>query len=403
MIFLQETALCQSLLSLNCALLLPDIRYTGEMSSNSDWYKNYGAHLGRFESSLGAQDLMQMLKVLKDDPRFLPGRTVVIGFGNAAIPALLASILDGDVAASAGTDVGQTYGEGRTRPYFNGVITIGDLPHIALLMAGRPFLWRGVSDAGKYALVEQFAGLLDSPLELSAESDTLGRAEILAWYGGLFEPPLPGEGKALSIGDATAAQGAAFSLSVYLDGARDETQFGFSVNFDPGRLRFVGADSTGTLTEDWEEVSSQPVAAGVARIEATAGAGTPATGESALLNLLFTVEAAAPLGDSQVEPDAATFSGGIAGATGVAGTVHVLPAPTPTPTFTPTPTPTRTPLPLSSYDLNQNGSIEGGDLLLLIENYGTSGPLGDFNGDGRVDETDLLWRSRCNGETVSSH
>ncbi len=186
--YIGESGLCQSLLAEGCALLLPDVRYNGEMSSNSEWYRNYGTHLGRFEASLGAQDLMQMLAAIRDDSRFVPGRTVIVGLGNGAIPGLLASILDQDVAGFAGSDVGQTYGEGRTRPYFNGVVTLGDLPQLALLMLGRPFLWRGVSDQNRYAFLHEFASALSATMEISSGADGPGRREILDWYHNLFAP-----------------------------------------------------------------------------------------------------------------------------------------------------------------------------------------------------------------------
>jgi hypothetical protein len=43
-------------------------------------------------------------------------------------------------------------------------------------------------------------------------------------------------------------------------------------------------------------------------------------------------------------------------------------------------------------DVNQDGSVNFSDLLLLAQHYGQSGPptAGDLNADGRIDFSDLL-------------
>lgn len=44
---------------------------------------------------------------------------------------------------------------------------------------------------------------------------------------------------------------------------------------------------------------------------------------------------------------------------------------------------------LSGADLNADGKIDLTDLALLMNSYGTSGPVGDLNQDRRVDDADL--------------
>ncbi|MBE7559129.1 hypothetical protein HS125_09335 [bacterium] len=377
-------------------MFLPDLRYNGELKTISGWYRPYGTLFGRYEATVAAHDLRQIAAAIAAaSGEFRADELVVIGFGHGVVPALIAGALEPAVRACAAAEIGPTYREGRTTPLFDNAIGLGDLPRLAVLVAGRPLYLDGMSDPDLYDGAKEYSRVLGPAAVIASTPDAPGHARLLEWYTGLFQTPLPpGTGKTLSIGDATSVQGASFTLSTYLSGARDETQFGFSATFDAGRLTFLHVSAPDTAVQDWDQVSSTPEGAGTVRIEAAAGSGTPATGEVRLIDLVFTAMADAPLGDTVVQPVSAGFSGGIAGATGVPGIVHILPAPTPTstPTATPTPsrTPTPTPLPPAGFDLNQNGPVEAGDLLILIENYGTSGPLGDFNGDGRVDEMDVL-------------
>jgi WD40 repeat protein len=68
------------------------------------------------------------------------------------------------------------------------------------------------------------------------------------------------------------------------------------------------------------------------------------------------------------------------------------PTPTDTPLTTPTftPTATSTPLPASAYDLNSDSIVDYLDLLILIDSMKNGGSDGDFDGNGVVNDVDLM-------------
>ncbi len=394
--YLQEITLCHAFLEQGCALLLPDLRYAGELASDVPWYKDYGTHLGRCEAGVDAQDLLQILKVVRADARFDGGRIVLLGLGDMAIPAMLATALDANVAGCAGFDVGQTYADGRARPYFNGATTLGDLPHLTLLAVGRPLLWHGMSNYYAYQLMRGYAAVLGAPVDITSTPDSAGRPEIVDWYNRSFGTGLPGEGKTLDVLDATAELGQAFSLGVDILGAADETEFGFAFTYDTSRLTFSGLERVNHLTQDWDQVTAEENPAGTVVVGATAGGGTPASGQGRLFDLLFSAAGQASIGATTVAVDPGSLTGGVRGGSASGGVVHLIAVatPTPTPTATATPTATPTPLPPARFDLNHDGRVDNLDLLMLIDMFGSNDSAGDFNANGTVDSADALLFSR---------
>lgn len=67
---------------------------------------------------------------------------------------------------------------------------------------------------------------------------------------------------------------------------------------------------------------------------------------------------------------------------------------TATRTSTPSPSVTPTPTCIAHYDLNRDGIVDAGDLLLLLSYIRNNDLQGDFNCDGKTDYLDLLLFSR---------
>ena len=216
----------------------------------------------------------------------------------------------------------------------------------------------------------------------------------------------------LALGEGEAHPGQVLTVPVDLVGPNETPFAGFSfdVRFDAQKLEFLAA-RTGQLTPGWIVTGATSAAApDVASVTGIRIPPTLITGTNAnLVNLDFRVQPGASPGDSllvaenvAVEPAHADVS---------SGTAHILEAlptptftitPTPTATFTPTPTGTPTPTwtatwtptlpPPVNFDLNASGVVDAGDIFMLMEVLGESGPgmAADFNRDGRVDGRDVL-------------
>ncbi len=375
-----ELPLCRALVDRGVAVLLPDVRYTGELASNDVWFKPYGTHFGRFEAQVGSHDLRYLLAAVRQDAEFQPDGMVLIGFSGGGIPTLAAAALDTGVRGVAAIGLGPTYAQGRSRPYFNAVVTLGDLPGLVHLCASRPMFLAGATTAGVYDAVVGEASLFGVACHIATAPPAADRSDLLAWYDGIFATTTA---KTLTIGDATAVAGSGFQLPVSLTGAQDETAFGFTFQYDPSRLEYMSVSAVQRLTEAWNQLQASEDVPGTVHVEAAAGAAAAINQDGVLLDLVFSARAGAAAGDTQVEPRAESFTGGLTDATAVAGMVHVV-APSPTPT------PTATPLPTSSFDLNHDGRVDAADLLLLTAAFGETGGPADFNFDGRVDDLDVL-------------
>ncbi|MBE7560611.1 peptidoglycan DD-metalloendopeptidase family protein [bacterium] len=235
--------------------------------------------------------------------------------------------------------------------------------------------------------------------------------EVTPWDGQAYGPTSyistaidPGPKPAtLTIGAATAMRGQFFTLPADLTGERSETSFGtFGVHlvFDASRLSYQRA-LTGDLTNNWLVIGQENTPGRVEVVGSNITGGAPVSATGNLVNFEFTVQANAPLGETYLVPQ--NLSGGLASFRIESGTVSVVPGVvTPTPTPTVTPTPTRTPIPVADFDLNGDGIVDQADLLLLIEAYGESGSLrADFDGNQCVDGHDVLLFSEHWQEAVA--
>ncbi len=138
---LRERALCTGLLSRGWAVLLPDVRYTGELPAAEAWYKAFGTLTGRTQTAAQVHDLENLLQAALRTEEYDRRHVTVIGLGDAAVPALILGALDERVTAVAGDQAGPPYASGRRRPYCDRILQAGDLPGVRALLASRPLYW----------------------------------------------------------------------------------------------------------------------------------------------------------------------------------------------------------------------------------------------------------------------
>ncbi|MBE7560689.1 hypothetical protein HS125_17815 [bacterium] len=187
-VFAEEEKLWRGLLAAGAGILIPDVRYWGELSTHPAWPRAYGTLVGRPPAAVAAHDVLELARSLRTTGEFDRRRIVVMGIGDGAVPALLAGALDEELEGVAGTDVGPTYTEGRTTPVCTGILQVCDLPDLACLLAPRPLFWAGVPDTAAYASADRFAKVVRARGHLiTSERENAERPGLLAWYSTLRE------------------------------------------------------------------------------------------------------------------------------------------------------------------------------------------------------------------------
>ncbi|MFL5339932.1 MAG: alpha/beta hydrolase family protein [Gemmataceae bacterium] len=141
-------------------VVAPDVRATGDTKPEKDAVHNAPDHnssehavwIGRPLPGQWVHDVATVLEWLALQPGLDPRRTAVVGIGQAGVVALLSGALMPDRVTSVGTVGGLTslvttkpYGDGTRMALFApGLLTVGDLPHLAAMCAPRRLL---MSDA----------------------------------------------------------------------------------------------------------------------------------------------------------------------------------------------------------------------------------------------------------------
>ena len=185
-VFTEEEKLWRGLLAQGAGVLIPDVRYWGELSTGDAWSRYFGNFVGRPPAAVATHDVLELVRSLRSTGEFDRRRVVVMGIGDGAVITLLAGALDRDLAGVAGTDVGPTYRQGRPSPLCTGVLQVGDLDDLACLAAPRPLAWIGVADAAAYDQAAVYARLLRARSQLIAqEPESRERLGLLTWYSTL--------------------------------------------------------------------------------------------------------------------------------------------------------------------------------------------------------------------------
>lgn len=140
-----EAALLGELVARGCAVLLVDVRYTGELDVGASWRGLYGRFRGLDEGVLAVRDLRRCIDALPDLQ--LPGSPTVVGRGLGGAVALFAAALDPRIAVVAVPERGPDYRAVDRQPRLARVLLHGDLDDAERLIAPRPILRGALSAA----------------------------------------------------------------------------------------------------------------------------------------------------------------------------------------------------------------------------------------------------------------
>ncbi len=127
------------------AVVLADPRFVGEHSARGEAQRLNGILFGRPEAAVGTHDLLAVTRWLRTQAGIDGDRIALVGLGDCGPTALMATLLDLQIAAAAVPAVGSTYAAGRTTPVASHLVTVGDLPEIAAACAPRPVWISGPS------------------------------------------------------------------------------------------------------------------------------------------------------------------------------------------------------------------------------------------------------------------
>lgn len=120
------------------AVVLADPRFVGEHSARGEAQRLNGILFGRPEAAVGTHDLLAVTRWLRTLPDIDGDRIALVGLGDCAPAALMATLLDPRIAAAAVPAAGSAYADGRTSPVASHLVTVGDLPEIAVACSPRP-------------------------------------------------------------------------------------------------------------------------------------------------------------------------------------------------------------------------------------------------------------------------
>jgi dienelactone hydrolase len=136
--------LVRSLQTSGVTVLLPDIRLTGTLLRK--WSLDE-ILWGRPEAGMAVTDLHSCLDALRLPAGADTRRVVLVGFGDASLTAVLAGVLEPRITAVIATDLGPTYGEGRSSPLIPNLLRVGDIPQLVAALAPRRAVLASVKPA----------------------------------------------------------------------------------------------------------------------------------------------------------------------------------------------------------------------------------------------------------------
>jgi poly(3-hydroxybutyrate) depolymerase len=132
------------------AVVLADVRYTGELDRGATWRELYGRFFGLDEGILAVRDLRAVLDAVAVLPEVDPRRCAVVGFAEHGAVALLAAALDARIGAVVAPELGPLYRERPRAPAISRILLHGDLDDAAAAVAPRLVLLGGVADPGDW-------------------------------------------------------------------------------------------------------------------------------------------------------------------------------------------------------------------------------------------------------------
>ena len=140
-----RAAWIERILARGAAVVLPDLRYTGELDQGARWRDLYGRFFGLDEGVLAVRDLRRVI-----DSGLVAGSAAVVAFGETAATAVFAAALDARIGGVIAPDLGPTYRSAARSPAIGRILLHGDLPEAACLLAPRPLVAGGVPELGEY-------------------------------------------------------------------------------------------------------------------------------------------------------------------------------------------------------------------------------------------------------------
>lgn len=140
--------LVQKLVASGSAVLLPDVRLTGEFAR--EW-TGITILCGRPQVGMAVTDLKGCLNALIPVPDLDLSRIALVALGDTGATALCAAALEPRFTAVAVADAVVTYRNGRVVPVISNISRYADLPEIAVAIAPRPLLLAG-ADTPDYSI-----------------------------------------------------------------------------------------------------------------------------------------------------------------------------------------------------------------------------------------------------------
>ena len=169
----------RTLLARGCAVVVPDLRFVGELRIDASAARQNGLLRGRPSPALAATDLQVLTRWLAQRPDIAAEAIGCLALPGTAVEGLVSAALVPDLRTLAVPDVGRTYLAGRSTPAIGHLLTVGDLPDIAAAFAPRLLFLGGASEEFDY--VESAYDGLNARSRL-ALSDGLSRSDEAALW-----------------------------------------------------------------------------------------------------------------------------------------------------------------------------------------------------------------------------
>jgi len=133
----ERTAWVESQVGDGTSVLLVDPRYYGEWALSPDVVDLNGAVLGQPPAGCAVRDALAAVALLRNGSPVSFGSVAIAGFGDGAVVAMLAGLVDPSVASVEAYEVGPSYADGRDRPRVPHILTLTDVPDMVRRLGER--------------------------------------------------------------------------------------------------------------------------------------------------------------------------------------------------------------------------------------------------------------------------